>query len=118
MVANGKSNWGLAFYWLFWSSIAVWIVYTWSFPSPEQSAKNEAAKPLCHLAAVCKKFSATRLECATAGNLKTCLQIKIGRDYDFTSECSDVGDGTLSFQPPNMPGAIKCFLISPFGNWN
>jgi hypothetical protein len=133
MPANGKRNyWNLApsLFLFFWLGIVVWWVGSSSFllpdPSPDQRAANEAAKPLssaetkqlCRLAAVCKKYTATRLECATAGNLKTCLQIKMGRDYDFTSGCSDNGDGTLSFQPPHMPGAIQCFLISAFGNWN
>src|SRR5262245_29485726 len=35
---------------------------------------------LCEQAAACKKYDAARLECATAGNLKTCLRIKMGDD--------------------------------------
>jgi hypothetical protein len=113
-----KSNFGAIFNWLLWGGLAAWGAYAWAFPSPQQLAKNEAARPLCQLMAVCKKYSETRLECATAGSLKTCLQIKMGKDYDLSDNCLNDSSGKLEYTPTNMPSAFQCFLISPFGNWD
>src|SRR5262245_50907124 len=42
-----------------------------------QQARQEADElrlSLCRMAAACKKYSEARLECAIAGNLRTCLR--------------------------------------------
>jgi hypothetical protein len=75
--------------------------------SPEQAYKSQ----LCRVAAACKKYDQARLDCATAGNFKTCLRIKMGHDEDFISACSGYVEGApavpLSVETPN---SVNCFF--------
>ena len=64
--------------------------------------------------AACKKYSAARLDCATAGNFKTCLRIKMGDDaYDYAGACSggEIGAAAKPL-PPETPDAIECFFLT------
>src|SRR5262249_37204494 len=54
--------------------------------------KEELNLALCRQAAACKKYSEARLECATAGNFKTCLRIKMGEDAAYIGMCSGYED--------------------------
>jgi hypothetical protein len=85
--------------WLIVIAILIGFVYFWAFPSPERRA-------LCELRAVCEKYGATRLECATAGNFNTCLTVKMGKNYSNVWACDD--EGKLISPPKKMPFAIMC----------
>jgi hypothetical protein len=60
----------------------------WTAPPREHHAvsldafngADNSKRLLCEQVAACKKYSEARLECAAAGNLKTCLRIKMGDD--------------------------------------
>jgi hypothetical protein len=45
-------------------------------------------RSLCSEAKACKKYNEARLECATAGNFKTCLRIKMDEDASYAEVCS------------------------------
>jgi hypothetical protein len=74
--------------------------------------KSEQERSLCRMAAACKKYDEARLECAAAGNFKSCLRIKMGADADYSSTCSggDVGAPAVPL-PPETPGTVRCFLL-------
>ena len=55
--------------------------------------EREQKLSLCRVAAACKKYSDIRLECATAGNFKTCLHIKMGDDAAYINTCSGYREG-------------------------
>ena len=81
--------------------------YLWSFPSPHKRTTDEPLKYLCQMQAACIKYHRTRLECATAEDLNTCLQIKMRDDYDFVPACAKIRDPPVEI--PNW-----CLAISPF----
>ncbi len=82
----------------------LWVVAGSTAPPPtpaelaaqrERDARNEQIRQaekqreqrkqfLCLEAKACKKYSEARLECATAGNFKTCLRIKMGEDASYS----------------------------------
>jgi hypothetical protein len=68
---------------------------------------------LCHAVAACRKYSEARLECATAGNFKTCLRIKMGDDASYSDMCSgyDIGAPAVPL-PQETPHWITCFRLS------
>jgi hypothetical protein len=74
--------------------------------------KSAQALFLCEQAAACKKYDTARLECATAGNLKTCLRIKMGDDdQTFTNICSGYDPGAPARPlPSNTPNVAECFF--------
>jgi hypothetical protein len=56
-----------------------------------ESARHDRARSdwaLCRKAEACKRYSDARLECATAGDLKTCIDIKMGTDAAYGDICS------------------------------
>jgi hypothetical protein len=76
---------------------------------------EQAKRELCHFAAVCKKYDTVRLECATAGNFKTCLRIKMGGDADFTNSCNGFNEGGPAVPPPvGTPSTVECFFLTNF----
>jgi hypothetical protein len=80
----------------------------------EAARRTKTAKVLilCEQAAACKKYDAARLECATAGNLKTCLRIKMGDDDAiFTNICSGYDPGAPARPLPlETPNVVQCFF--------
>src|ERR1700730_279546 len=98
---------------------AIWS--DWNAPPPtpaEQAARRELeirlAKErrdniefrrfLCQAASACKRYSEARLECATAGNFKTCLRIKMGDDASYSDMCSGYDEGAPAVPlPPETP---------------
>ena len=65
------------------------------------------------MAAACKKYSDVRLECAVAGNFKTCLRIKMGADAYYAPICSGGEEGAPALLLPDTPNAFQCFFL-PF----
>ncbi len=67
---------------------------------------------LCEMAAACRKYSDAREQCATAGNLRTCVHIKMGDDSFFADQCSAYEIGAPAVPtPPETPSRITCFLL-------
>jgi hypothetical protein len=99
-------------------AFAIWETRTAPAPTPaEQAARADARdqkewkRSLCHVAAACGKYSAARLECATAGNFKTCIQIKMGNDAYRTGVCSGDQEGAPAVPvSPETPNAVSCFF--------
>jgi hypothetical protein len=114
----------------------VWMSWTAPPPSPPTAADQQRAaadrermatkekkreqeyqtkRYLCRVAAVCKKYSEVRLECATAGNFKTCLRIKMGNDAEFGGVCSGYDEGGPALPlPPEAPNTVECFFHTLF----
>jgi hypothetical protein len=75
--------------------------------------RAESEEHLCRQAAACKKYSEARLECATAGNFRTCLRIKMGADAIYSNICSGFDEGGPAVPlPAETPNAVKCFFIN------
>jgi len=87
------------------------------WPKTEQQKQQESEirayeRELCRRAAACEKYSALRLECATEGNFKNCLIIKMGDEAAYIFPCSayNVG-GPAVLPPPYTPDKAACFLL-------
>jgi hypothetical protein len=80
-----------------------------------EQQKLETEKYLCRKAAGCRTYDKVRLECATAGNFKTCLRIKMGDDAQYAELCSgyDVGSSALPLDP-QTPDMVRCFFLNNF----
>jgi hypothetical protein len=61
---------------------------------------DEETRELCRIAAACKKYDDARTECAMAGNVTTCVRIKMGDAEGYFGLCSN-NDRSL---PPASPG--------------
>jgi hypothetical protein len=71
--------------------------------------ETERARFLCHQKAMCWKFGEARQACATAGNYKHCIDIKMGNEaIDGLYPC--MNDGSVWADPQDMPGQLMCFL--------
>jgi hypothetical protein len=70
---------------------------------------------LCHQAAACNKYSKVREECATAGNFKTCLRVRMGADELWSDICNGYIEGGPALPlPPKPPGRVDCFFRTLF----
>jgi hypothetical protein len=105
--------------------VLFWNAWTAPPPSPaelerraamdRQSRQNEEKKRyLCLAAAACKKYDQVRLECATAGNFRTCLRIKMGNDASYSDTCSLSEGGPALRPPPDTPTVLECFFLTLF----
>jgi hypothetical protein len=95
--------------------LAIWVAWmlagTWLSRTAKPSIPAGQKSFLCRAAAACKKYSEVRLECATAGNFKTCLRIKMGDDASFSEMCSGYDEGAPAVPlPPETPNAVNCFF--------
>jgi hypothetical protein len=75
---------------------------------------QEKKRYLCLAAAACKKYDQVRLECATAGNFRTCLRIKMGDDAAYRDTCSLSEGGPALLPPPETPTVLECFFLTLF----
>ena len=110
-------------------AFSVWLSLTSPHPTPptaeeiqrEKERKAKAAdessqreyykRSLCIEAAACKKYDKMRLECATAGDFKKCLRIKMGSDVVYSERCSGFIEGAPALPPPpETPNAVDCFF--------
>jgi hypothetical protein len=94
--------------------LGFWRAWTDSTaPMPAGYAARWQSDPklvLCRTATACKKYDEMRLECATAGNLKTCLRIKMGEDASYIGTCSGYVEGGPAVPlAPETPNALGCF---------
>jgi hypothetical protein len=89
----------------------------WAKAADEAYAKaeNETKKRqrhLCQVASACNKYNQARVDCATAGNLKSCMLIKLGDNSRYADLCSSGEIGAPALPPsPDTPNAAKCFLL-------
>jgi hypothetical protein len=86
----------------------------WRLRRADPGRIHNQSRLLCKEAATCKKYSGAQLECATAGNFKTCLRIKMGDDaYNYANLCSggDIG-GPVQPLPADTPNALQCFFLT------
>jgi hypothetical protein len=122
--------------WIIWAAIILLIAWGASLPNPppetpeqtqarktaqQAQAKLQAAeaerrkaaanqvKALCAQQAICTKFAEARQACATAGNYKNCVDIKMGSDATGgLYPC--MNDGHIWNEPPDMPNRFQCLL--------
>lgn len=78
-----------------------------------QEVKDEENRNIlserCKIIRICKKFSESRQNCATAGNYNLCLNIKLGNDYNLTNwVCTP--DGKPKLEEANIPSRLDCLL--------
>jgi hypothetical protein len=105
-----------------WAMLAFVATVLWSAlnalteppkPGTQQRTRFDQDRALCRMAAACKKYSEARLECATAGNFKTCLHIKMGADASYSGMCSGYDEGAAAVPlPPETPNAVQCFFLT------
>jgi hypothetical protein len=53
---------------------------------------TEEQRRFCKYAHICTKYASSRQDCATAGNLEKCIEIKMGGDVHFVAYCTDDGE--------------------------
>jgi hypothetical protein len=78
-------------------------------------ARKDKEQTFCRLRSVCSKFAEVRQACATAGNYKLCVEIKMGADAMPSYPC--MSDGTVDptvlypFEAPphGWLAALECF---------
>jgi hypothetical protein len=103
----------------------IWLAATEPPPSPAEQERRAAVdrqnqqnqekeRYLCLSAAACRKYDEVRLECAAAGNFKTCLRIKMGNDAGFIDSCSLTEGGPALRPPPKTPTVVECFFLTLF----
>ena len=67
---------------------------------------------LCRKMAACSKYDRVRVDCATAGNIDTCLRIKMGDDFRDVETCGvDYEGGFAALLDPRTPNALRCFFL-------
>jgi len=77
----------------------------------EKEQKNYRLR-LCQMASMCDEYKQARLDCAAAGNLKSCVLIKMGSHSDYADLCSDGEIGSPALPPSrDTPNAVECFLL-------
>jgi hypothetical protein len=76
-----------------------------------QAAAAERKASLCHLQSVCVRYGRARQECATAGDYKNCVDIKMGTDATDLYPC--MNDGGVFNQPSDMPSRVACCVGHP-----
>jgi hypothetical protein len=105
--------------------VIFWLAWSAPTPSPAEIERRAALdrqtrqiqgkkRYLCLAAAACKKYDQVRLECATAGNFRTCLRIKMGDDASYTDACSVSEGGPALRPPPETPTGLECFFLTLF----
>ena len=68
---------------------------------------------LCRKMAACSKYDRVWVECATAGNIETCLRIKMGDDFRDVETCGvDYEGGPAALLDPRTPNALRCFFLN------
>jgi hypothetical protein len=76
----------------------------------EDKEKENLKEYLCHLRDTCSTYYLAREDCATAGNLSTCIRIKLAQNnwqYEQqTVACPDEGVSLL--KSANAPSWIEC----------
>jgi hypothetical protein len=129
-------RWFLRLFWLFLIVMTVWTAWAEQHRPPlseadkaqavaanlreqqDQEAKQAAElteKYLCRKAAACKKYDQVRLECATAGNFRTCLRVKMGESVSYIDLCSGYDEGAPAIGPdPKTPDFVRCFILNNF----
>ena len=67
---------------------------------------------LCRKMAACSKYDRVWVDCATAGNIDTCLRIKMGDDFRDVETCRvDYKGGPAALLDPRTPNAFRCFFL-------
>jgi hypothetical protein len=76
----------------------------------QATLRAERQKSLCNQQTICTKFAVARQECATAGNYKNCVDIKMGKDAMDLYPC--MNDGRVWGEPADIPNRFQCFIQS------
>ena len=68
---------------------------------------------LCRKMAACSKYDRVRVDRAAAGNIETCLRIKMGDDFRDVETCGvDYEGGPAALLDPRTPNALRCFFLN------
>jgi hypothetical protein len=70
---------------------------------------REEALTLCHLKSVCAKYGEVRQACATAGDYKLCVNIKMGSDAGDIIACDNEGTVIAGFG--KVPNPLRCLFL-------
>src|SRR6516165_12816643 len=102
MSERRSAPWGTGALLLASMGAAAWLLSMQPLPSPEERGQqalvaSERAKEyqqsieldryLCRKTAACSKYDRVRVDCATAGNIGTCLRIKMGDAFRDVETC-------------------------------
>jgi|SRR5579872_4683841 len=105
------------------AAVLLGAIFVFMEPKEREASPSETAKArelayeqsLCRLRDACTKYDRVRLECATAGNFKTCLRIKMDKDIQYTDLCSGYNEGAPAVPlDPNTPNFVRCFVLNNF----
>jgi hypothetical protein len=78
-----------------------------------EAARTEEKRERCRIAAACKKYDDARTECAMAGNVTTCVRIKMGDAVRYFDLCSNSDRSLPPASPAHFtaaPNVIWCWL--------
>ena len=79
----------------------------------EYQQSIELDRYLCRKAAACSKYDRVRVDCSTAGNIDTCLRIKMGDDFRDVETCGvDYEGGPAALLDPRTPNALRCVFLN------
>jgi len=128
MSERRRAPWGIWVLLMASMGVAAWLLSMQPPPPPEQKAQQvliakERAKEyqqsieldryLCRKAAACSKYDRVRVDCSTAGNIDTCLRIKMGDDFRDVETCGvDYEGGPAALLDPRTPNAFRCFFLN------
>lgn len=73
----------------------------------DELAESERALVLCKAKDECSKYGAAQRECAAAGDIDRCVQIKLSGKVP-SIQCTSDGTGELLLSPASVPSAITC----------
>jgi hypothetical protein len=84
----------------------------WAAKNRALEERNKLQRQLCQMASACERYNQARLDCATAGDLKSCILIKMGDYSSYADSCSSGEIGTTGLPPsPDTPNAWVCFWL-------
>jgi hypothetical protein len=80
---------------------------------PRRYAQSYPERYLCRKMAAYSKYDRVRVDCATAGDIDTCLRIKMGDDFRDVETCGvDYAGGPAALLDPRTPNALRCFFLN------
>lgn len=77
---------------------------------PIKEVSGRFIKAMCEAFEICKDYSNERLTCASAGDLMTCLSIKLTPPRYEKAKRYCKNDGTLNIPEKDMPSSSECAL--------
>ena len=95
-------------------AISLFVLAFYAWENFARSPEAEVKRQLCLYKRVCRKYASSRQDCAVAGDFQNCLQIRMGGEMRFVSECTNDG-GIKNLNTDSMPSMLECIMSSGRG---